>query len=386
MPGVSRSEEKRAAGPFEVWAARAWNVFNEGRPFSVVYPLLVLLAAAPLGLAPAGPLGLALLGAGAAAALLSRFPFALRGRALLWLAALVALPLLEPWRAPTLLAGALAGYAFFTVVVWGSVYYHLRTGAPWTNGLRFWRLVLTNSDPTSGNALEQLPKLLIALSAATLLAEEPGAGSLVRIAAALALAAGLGAVAARSFARRLPSYPERGPVAGAGAGPGPARLRDRRGRLQPRPPLAGGFAGDGPARAGGQRVPRGGAGLSGADGRVLLVDAHRGDPRRARHALQLRAAFGGAQRVDLRRARARGPQWPARGDRAPARPLRRGRGPLGHLGAADLGDRPLARGGGPARRRGGGPGPARAPTARRRPARPRARRAQPRIPRPARRD
>jgi hypothetical protein len=214
---VSRSEEHsgtgaRAAGPFEVWAARAWNVFNEGRPFSVVYPLLVLLAAAPLGLAPAGPLGLALLGAGAAAALLSRFPFALRGRALLWFAALAALPLLEPWRAPTLLAGALAGYAFFTVVVWGSVYYHLRTGAPWTNGLRFWRLVLTNSDPTSGNALEQLPKILIALSAATLLAEEPGAGSLVRIAAALAIAAALGAVAARSFARRLPRYPERGRV------------------------------------------------------------------------------------------------------------------------------------------------------------------------------
>ncbi len=109
---------------------------------------------------------------------LSRFSFALRGRALLWLAALASLPLLEPWRAPALLAGALAGYAFFTVVVWGSVYYHLRTGAPWTNGLRFWRLVLTNSDPTSGNALEQLPKLLIALAAGTLLAEEASAGSL----------------------------------------------------------------------------------------------------------------------------------------------------------------------------------------------------------------
>jgi hypothetical protein len=227
MPGVSRSEQHRegaaagahpaaaagarpaAAGPLEVWAARAWNVFNEGRPFSIVYPLLVLLAAAPLGLAPAGPLGLALVGAAACAAVLSRFPFALRGRTLLWLAAVAALPLLEPWRAPAMLAGAFAGYGFFTVVVWGSVYYHLRTGAPWTNGLRFWRLVLTNSDPTSGNALEQLPKLLIALSAATLLAEEPGAGSLLRIGAALAIAAGLGALAARSFARRLPRYPAR---------------------------------------------------------------------------------------------------------------------------------------------------------------------------------
>ena len=141
--------------------------------------------------------------------MLSRFSFALRGRALLWLAALASLPLLEPWRAPALLAGALAGYLFFTVVVWGSVYYHLRTGAPWTNGLRFWRLVLTNSDPTSGNALEQLPKLLIALSAGTLLAEEASAGSLLRVAAAVAIAAALGALAARSFARRLPRYPER---------------------------------------------------------------------------------------------------------------------------------------------------------------------------------
>jgi hypothetical protein len=210
------------AGPAEVWAARAWNVFNEGRPFSIVYPLLVLIAAAPLGLAPAGPLGLALLGSALSAAVLSRFPFALRGRALLWLAALATLPLLEPWRAPALLAGALAGYAFFTVVVWGSVYYHLRTGAPWTNGLRFWRLVLTNSDPTSGNALEQLPKVMIALSAGTLLAEEPGAGSLVRIIAAVAIAAVLGAVAARRFAGRLPRYPARTPAGEVGATPAAA--------------------------------------------------------------------------------------------------------------------------------------------------------------------
>ncbi len=206
---VSPVGRARPAGPVEVWAARAWNVFNEGRPFSIVYPLLVLLAAAPLGLAPEGSLGLALLGAGGSALVLSRFSFALRGRALLWLAALASLPLLEPWRAPALLAGALAGYAFFTVVVWGSVYYHLRTGAPWTNGLRFWRLVLTNSDPTSGNALEQLPKLLIVLSAGTLLAEDPGAGSLLRVGAAVAIAAALGALAARAFARRTPRYPER---------------------------------------------------------------------------------------------------------------------------------------------------------------------------------
>ena len=119
----------------------------------------------------------------------------------MWLAAAASVPLLEPWRDPALLAGALAGYVAFTVLIWGSLYYHLRTGAPWTNFTRFWRLVLTNSDPTSGNALEQVPKFLMALSAGTLLAEEPGAGSLARVAAAAAIAAALGALAWRRFAR-----------------------------------------------------------------------------------------------------------------------------------------------------------------------------------------
>jgi Glycosyl transferase family 2/Type I phosphodiesterase / nucleotide pyrophosphatase len=205
MPGTAH----RPARAAEVWAARAWNVFNEGRPFSVVYPPMVLVAAAVVGLSPDGSFWVALLAATASSLVLSRFAFPLRGRALLWLAAVAAVPLLEPWRTPALLAGALAGYGFFTVVVWGSVYYHLRTGAPWTNGLRFWRLVLTNSDPTSGNALEQVPKLLIALSAAALVAEEPTGSSVARLAAVLALAAAFGALAARRFASRLPRYPGR---------------------------------------------------------------------------------------------------------------------------------------------------------------------------------
>jgi len=185
------------AGRLEIWAARLWNVFNEGRPFSLVYPTLILLAAAPLGLLGELPLAL----------VLARFPFALRGRLLLWLAAALAVPILEPWRAPALLAGALAGYLVFTVFVWGGLYYRLRTGAPWTNFLRFWRLVLTNSDPTSGNAPEQVPKLLMTLSAGALLAEEPTIGSATRIAAAAAIAAVLGTICWRRFKRQLPVYP-----------------------------------------------------------------------------------------------------------------------------------------------------------------------------------
>ena len=69
------AKHQRAAGGFEVWAARAWNVFNEGRPFSLVFPVLVLLAAAPLGLAPHGSLALALAGAAALAAALAALVF-----------------------------------------------------------------------------------------------------------------------------------------------------------------------------------------------------------------------------------------------------------------------------------------------------------------------
>ena len=83
----------------------------------------------------------------ALAAVLAAFPFPLRGRALLWLAAAAAVPLLEPWRAPALLLGALAGYVFFTVFFWGTLYYRLRTGAPWTNFPRFWRLVADQLRP-----------------------------------------------------------------------------------------------------------------------------------------------------------------------------------------------------------------------------------------------
>jgi len=220
---VSETSRRREAGPFEKWAARAWNVFNEGRPFSIVYPVMVLCAAAAVGIAPDGSLGLALVGAMAVAIPLSRFSFPLRGRALLWLAAAGSVPLLKPWNAVPLLAGALAGWVFFTVFFWGTLYYHLRTGARWTNFTRFWRLVATNSDPTSGNMLEQVPKMVLALSAATLLAEQPGRGSVLAIVLVVAVTGALGGVAWRRFKRTvLPAYPERSPQAAA---PPDARAR-----------------------------------------------------------------------------------------------------------------------------------------------------------------
>ena len=74
------------------------------------------------------------------------------------------------------LALALGLYVFFTVFFWGTLYYHLRTGAPWTNFARFWRLVLENPDSTSGNFLEQVPKALTVLFLLEYLISEPVSG------------------------------------------------------------------------------------------------------------------------------------------------------------------------------------------------------------------
>ena len=222
------ADRSRAAGGAEVWAARLWNVFNEGKPFSVVYPPMAVAGAALVGLGPGGAIGWGLLAGLALSLVWARYPFALRGRALLWGLLPAALLLLEPGRAGGLLLVGFGGYVFFTVFFWGSLYYHLRTGAPWTNFRRFWRLVATNSDPTSGNALEQLPKLVMTLCAVALVAQAPGAESAGRVALVAVAAAALGSLSRRHFARtRLPRYP--GPAARpAPAAPAPAPALARR--------------------------------------------------------------------------------------------------------------------------------------------------------------
>ncbi len=145
----------RPAGPLEEQAARAWNILNEGKPFTLVFGVgLLLVTGAPAaGLLAAAPLAVAWW----------RHPWPLRLRAGLWLLAgavvVVAggLPI-----GPAFLA--LTTFLLFTVVLWGTVYYHLRIDAPLTNFWRFWRLVLENPDPTSGNFLEQVPKVAALLA------------------------------------------------------------------------------------------------------------------------------------------------------------------------------------------------------------------------------
>ncbi|MGH9179644.1 MAG: alkaline phosphatase family protein, partial [Acidimicrobiales bacterium] len=145
----------RSAGPMEEVAARLWNVLNEGKPFTAVFAAGVLiLTGAPLaGLLLAAPL----------AATWWRHAYPLHLRAILWaVAAGIVVTAGGLPAGPAALALTL--YLLFTVVIWGTVYYHLRLGAAWSNTWRFWRLVAENPDPTSGNLLEQVPKVAALLA------------------------------------------------------------------------------------------------------------------------------------------------------------------------------------------------------------------------------
>ncbi|OGS01317.1 MAG: hypothetical protein A2V88_15860 [Elusimicrobia bacterium RBG_16_66_12] len=183
----------RAASRLEIVAARLWNVLNEGKTFTPVFVLSVFLAVnvphwaegafwlrALVALALTTPLFLTFY----------RFGFPLRLRAFLWVflaASLVAFRFVDL----TASAALLGAYVFFTVFLWGSLYYHLRIGTPLTNFTRFWRLVLENPDSTSGNFLEQVPKglLLINLLQFVATADEVSAE---RVAAVLGLGLALG--------------------------------------------------------------------------------------------------------------------------------------------------------------------------------------------------
>ena len=147
----------RPAGPLEEVAARAWNVLNEGKPFTLVFTLGVLAVTGVSVAGVAGAIPLALVW--------WRHAYPLHLRVALWglsAAIVIAVGGLPPL--PALVA--LGSYLIFTIFVWGSIYYHLRVGAPLTNFTRFWKLVLENPDPTSGNLLEQVPKVAALLAVA----------------------------------------------------------------------------------------------------------------------------------------------------------------------------------------------------------------------------
>jgi hypothetical protein len=174
----------KPASKFEIVAARVWNVLNEGKSFHPVFVLGTFLLLHVAELTSAEFWGRATLALALTAPLVLvfvRYDFPLKLRWALWGFLAVFLVLLRFVElGAVLLASGL--YIFFTVFFWGTFYYHLRTGAPKTNFVRFWRLVLENPDSTSGNFLEQMPKALLALLTLEYLVSVPvtlGRGALV---------------------------------------------------------------------------------------------------------------------------------------------------------------------------------------------------------------
>jgi hypothetical protein len=157
----------KKASAFEIVAARCWNLLNEGKPFT---PIFVAGTYALYHLPQWGEVsfwvsfGIGLLVALPVFALYFAYDFPLFLRNYLWLPVVAALVVWRDERLDLGLYGtAVALFLFFTIYFWGTFYYHLRIGTSWWNFRRFWKLVLKNSDSTSGNAQEQLPKFLLLL-------------------------------------------------------------------------------------------------------------------------------------------------------------------------------------------------------------------------------
>ncbi|MDQ3315955.1 MAG: alkaline phosphatase family protein [Actinomycetota bacterium] len=175
MGSYSLAGGVKAASGFEILAARLWNVLNEGKSFHPVFVLGVFLLLHVGEIFGAGFWGRALPALLLVVPLVLvfvRYDFPLKLRWALWVA-LAAFVLLFRFVDVGALTLALGLYVFFTVFFWGTFYYHLRTGAPKTNFLRFWKLVLENPDSTSGNFLEQVPKALLVLFALEYLVSVP---------------------------------------------------------------------------------------------------------------------------------------------------------------------------------------------------------------------
>ncbi len=155
----------KSASKFEKTAARCWNLLNEGKPFTPIFVVGTMTIFHFQGLLQGEWFSflISLLFTLPLFILYFYYDFPLFLRNYLWIPVIGYLLLFE---SPDLaLWGLGIGlYFFFTVFFWGTFYYHLRIGTDWLNFTRFWKLVLKNSDSTSGNAQEQLPKFLLLLS------------------------------------------------------------------------------------------------------------------------------------------------------------------------------------------------------------------------------
>jgi len=185
----------KKASKFEKAAARCWNVLNEGKPFTPVFIVGMFLLfhwSQWVEAAFWGQALQALLWTIPLIAVYFFYDFPLKLRWFLWIPAGAAGWL---WYQPgmeQLLVLAWGMYFFFTVFFWGTIYYHLRIGTTLWNFTRFWKLVLKNSDSTSGNAQEQLPKVtLLLLAIESAYGHVSGTGATVETEGHLLFAAGL---------------------------------------------------------------------------------------------------------------------------------------------------------------------------------------------------
>lgn len=156
----------KSASKFEKVAARCWNLLNEGKPFTPIFVLgaIILFHFGDFrALENLTSLVIAFVCIIPILIIYFIFDFPLFLRNYLWIPFIIYLIV---WNDVDLglLLFAIGLYFFFTVFFWGTLYYHLRIGTTWLNFTRFWKLVLKNSDSTSGNAQEQLPKFLLVLS------------------------------------------------------------------------------------------------------------------------------------------------------------------------------------------------------------------------------
>jgi hypothetical protein len=162
-----RSERKvKKASKFEKFAARCWNLLNEGKPFTPIFVIGTMLLyhfSDLIKMENLERLFISFVLVLPLSIIYYVYDYPLFLRNYLWVPYIVFLIVWQFADLPLILL-ALGLYFFFTVFFWGTLYYHLRIGITWWNFTRFWKLVLKNSDSTSGNAQEQLPKFLLILS------------------------------------------------------------------------------------------------------------------------------------------------------------------------------------------------------------------------------
>lgn len=174
----------KPSGFLENYGAKLWNVANESKSF-VALTLLVgvpfLAWVVPSWRASLGDALVAAAVAGSLAFVMTWHDHPLRLRALLWgwLAiaggAYVASFGVAALAAPVALA--LGWFFFFTLVVWGTIYYHFLTKEPWSTSAGFWKLVMTNDDSTSGNFQQVIPQILAPALLWRVVAQRPEAAS-----------------------------------------------------------------------------------------------------------------------------------------------------------------------------------------------------------------